>query len=647
VTIPDVSGLPTDIDATFDDIGSPGRKAHQQHHDKAHEAVKALVSEAAGRMVFRPARFGGVQQAVSAAQAAGGGDVELPTGTTVLTAPVSITGSGVRIVGKPGARVDGSAIANDGSAFLFDGVLGAGVTPTAVTQNATTVTVPDGSVFTAGDAVLFRSMQPFDLTRGPTTYNLSEWNRVKSVSGNTLTLEQRIQYPWNHASFPVTLFKPATLRDVGLSDVEIVMGGAGKNQHGAYFSWCENLSVRDIKIRDAEQGGVRVSRSFGGTVSGSHVRRSNSASLGYGFYVDAAEDITISGCTGQYNRRSFEVNGGSGNNTGGLARNIVIDGNVARGDLTSGIGTHAGSDVVSITDNIVEECGGGIIIRGGRHRVADNIIRRCTTGGLSYSDGIRIGGWLSGTTGAANTQVGIGGVVAGWRAEIVDNHIEGCRYGIRTDDIDVADLLIAGNTIIDNTDRPIAIIGGTRGDRVRIVDNTMTGGASGNYGVFVGVRCHQLEIARNNIRATVTAGIRVEGGTAGDPHTDLTIADNIVRSGGSYGVDTGVGSFTRLVITDNVTFGCSVAGVRAVAGGNIVGIRPVIVNNRDDTHPPQGAVFAAAARPTVFTWRQGDFVWNTAPTVTGSRVVLGWLRLTNGSGSVLNTDWVEVGGSTS
>jgi hypothetical protein len=46
VTIPDVSGLPTDIDATFDDIGSPGRKAHQQHHDLAHAAIKALAAPA-------------------------------------------------------------------------------------------------------------------------------------------------------------------------------------------------------------------------------------------------------------------------------------------------------------------------------------------------------------------------------------------------------------------------------------------------------------------------------------------------------------------------------------------------------------------------------------------------------------------------
>lgn len=46
----------------------------------------------------------------------------------------------------------------------------------------------------------------------------------------------------------------------------------------------------------------------------------------------------------------------------------------------------------------------------------------------------------------------------------------------------------------------------------------------------------------------------------------------------------------------------------------------------------------AAAMPTAGTWKQGDIVWNTAPTA-GSPVGY-WLRLTTGSNNVLNTDWV-------
>lgn len=53
---------------------------------------------------------------------------------------------------------------------------------------------------------------------------------------------------------------------------------------------------------------------------------------------------------------------------------------------------------------------------------------------------------------------------------------------------------------------------------------------------------------------------------------------------------------------------------------------------------------AASSVPTTGTWRQGDFVRNSAPSEAGAAgskyVVTGWLRLTSGSTNVLNTDWV-------
>ena len=55
---------------------------------------------------------------------------------------------------------------------------------------------------------------------------------------------------------------------------------------------------------------------------------------------------------------------------------------------------------------------------------------------------------------------------------------------------------------------------------------------------------------------------------------------------------------------------------------------------------------AATSVPTTGTWKQGDFVRNSEPveagTATSKYVVTGWIRLTSGSGNVLNTDWVPV-----
>lgn len=54
----------------------------------------------------------------------------------------------------------------------------------------------------------------------------------------------------------------------------------------------------------------------------------------------------------------------------------------------------------------------------------------------------------------------------------------------------------------------------------------------------------------------------------------------------------------------------------------------------------------ASVMPTSGTFSAGDVVWNNAPSVLGSAgsryIILGWKRITNGSGNVLNTDWVQM-----
>lgn len=49
---------------------------------------------------------------------------------------------------------------------------------------------------------------------------------------------------------------------------------------------------------------------------------------------------------------------------------------------------------------------------------------------------------------------------------------------------------------------------------------------------------------------------------------------------------------------------------------------------------------------TASGWEAGDVGWHANPTVQGSAgsryTVLGWRRLTTGTGNVLGTDWVEM-----
>lgn len=66
MTMPDTSTLPENVDATYaDDPNDPAQKAHQQHHDLLHKAVKAVIPKD--------------QRAAANGVATLGADVRIPT----------------------------------------------------------------------------------------------------------------------------------------------------------------------------------------------------------------------------------------------------------------------------------------------------------------------------------------------------------------------------------------------------------------------------------------------------------------------------------------------------------------------------------------------------------------------------------------
>jgi len=53
----------------------------------------------------------------------------------------------------------------------------------------------------------------------------------------------------------------------------------------------------------------------------------------------------------------------------------------------------------------------------------------------------------------------------------------------------------------------------------------------------------------------------------------------------------------------------------------------------------------SVAVPSSGTWAKGDFIRKTSPVEAGGGgakyVIVGWIRVTDGSANVLNTDWLE------
>ena len=58
-----------------------------------------------------------------------------------------------------------------------------------------------------------------------------------------------------------------------------------------------------------------------------------------------------------------------------------------------------------------------------------------------------------------------------------------------------------------------------------------------------------------------------------------------------------------------------------------------------------GSDLTATAVPASGTWAKGDYVRKSNPVEAGGAgakyVILGWVRITDGTGNTLNTDWLE------
>ncbi|SCW91719.1 hypothetical protein [Pseudomonas sp. NFACC05-1] len=128
----------------------------------------------------------------------------------------------------------------------------------------------------------------------------------------------------------------------------------------------------------------------------------------------------------------------------------------------------------------------------------------------------------------------------------------------------------------------------------------------------------------------------------------------------------GVGAFLKSVSSSQDAQGSSPAnksryGINLLSSTYVSGILPgtgplsgplnvaataQIFGDLPRTNAPANSITWGIAMPTSGTRRQGDFHWNTNKLVAGTAgsqyVVIGWGRLTTGSGHVLGTDWVAL-----
>lgn len=231
---------------------------------------------------------------------------------------------------------------------------------------------------------------------------------------------------------------------------------------------------------------------------------------------------------------------------------------------------------------------------------------------------------------------------------------------------------------------------------VRIAGNTFHGMQVG-VAIAATVIFQESEITGNNFVDFARAGVHLASPTT--VPTSLLVADNLFdgdpytlsRGGAADGTWASGISTPHAIQIDNITAGLTyernrhrnLLGVMngksfppaCVVRGNIVACNPAAVGFStsnvgigtvpaggpgflhviEDGNPADttmgkvlnGPLLAADAMPASGTYVEGLFVWNTALGTNGGQVLLGWLRLTTGSGNVAGTDWTPVFASTS
>jgi hypothetical protein len=347
-----------------------------------------------------------------------------------------------------------------------------------------------------------------------------------------------------------------------------------------------------------------------------------------GFFMQSCFDVNVSG--GRYNQNGGN-NGGTveGYGISCATRNqvgdtdnarIKIDATTCLDNIGKGIDAHDCLEL-SITNNVVRGFlynGIYTVNEGGSKNVSDVVI--------SNND-------IDGTTGNTTTggcyaiQAGASGSASYSGSFIISNNkIRNITASSSNDSgifFNNPDATYAPPTSVTITGNSLYNTANSGGTAIR------TNSAS--------VAIPQLVISGNNITQSVAAA----NGILCGPVTNVSISGNIVVTTSTFvnGIIPGVTNTAAIygnVLTGTFSGTALQTSTTAyqTASGNILNASalPNIFNYN------QSVSWGGPAAPSSGTWFQGSIVWNGAATNAAGQVG-GWMRITTGSGNVLNTDW--------
>lgn len=184
-----------------------------------------------------------VQQAINS-----GGFVDLAGKTYRCDSPITVP-EGTRIIN---GTLDASNIASGTSFISATGTLGLGVfATTSIDGGDKTVTLSDTSALSSGRWIKISSNAEWY-----PGYKDGEMNRISAIESSTqIKLSSRIIDEYTTAN-SAKVEQLTTVKDISIEDVRIV-GSTLTSMDVLQFTYCENVSIRNVRIDSFESSGVK------------------------------------------------------------------------------------------------------------------------------------------------------------------------------------------------------------------------------------------------------------------------------------------------------------------------------------------------------------------------------------------------------
>jgi hypothetical protein len=577
-----------------------------------------------------------IQAAVNASPS-----VTFPAGTYIVSSQIDLPHNYTSLSGT-GSTIIKANFPNTSTDAIFR-MAGAGPTGSVVTSTSaltfggTSLPVTDASSFQVNDVLQITSTEYFNGIAGVSGYGVKtkgEMSRVKSVSGNTITVLESFKDDYALSGQTISVTKLDTKIGLVIEGLAFYGTGGGASHTGANPTGARAVacsSVFDIRITNCS---VNNFPRFGFTFSRcKDVIVSNCVFYGYdlndptnvppasvqwftGTTFNSCESVTFTTNIGRNCRRHFDADSTIATP---ISRNLAVLSNTAI-NTTTMVGTHA-CDRITIIGN-VGISSGGIVMRGKNSVITGNSI------GVSDSSTFAISCGYNGSLPYTEpTSVG--------RVVISGNNINGSfsAPAIRVNaDIDSA--VIADNNI-GSFDEVGILIGGKNTNNIKITGNvlnlpTASGGAQ--VGIFIPnltaiprESLNNIIIANNMITLNgAGSGIVVAGALQTAPADNIIISDNAITGNGLRHIGlttTGLGGANgwfgqNVKIADNVCVG--VASVASVAiTGQSAGFPNIQGTMQPNIFANEYTANNGATLNSGYTYLQGMRVVNSTPVASG------------------------------